>query len=472
MGVFALAYFLLNSWLVASRIAVDRHVSPIDVWRRSFIWLSVNHFCGASVAVLLVGNNRSIDVLFVGLVMPVLLVLHFTFKVSMQRIEDAYRHVEQVNTLYLSTIRTLAMAIDAKDQITHGHIRRVQVYAVGLARRLSITDESLIKAIEAAALLHDTGKLAIPEYILNKPGKLTPVEFDKMKEHADIGADILSAIDFPYPVVPIVRHHHENWDGTGYPDRLRGTDIPIGARILSVVDCFDALTSDRPYRPRLTDEAALKILNDRRGSMYDPLIVDVFCRVHREIAPDPSADSPVSATLDAIVYRPHRSTTFVDVDEQDGALTLFHHAARSPSTVCTCPKVTDRDFWPNLKEAIPFSLGIIFVNDPTTNELAVGQAFGDRASIVEGVTIPLGHRLSGWVAVNRQPILNSDARLDLGELASRASLRSCLSAPLDQRNGTVGVITLYSDSAEGFDERDLGVIQQMVTHVLFLEGIG
>ena len=114
------------------------------------------------------------------------------------------------------------------------------------------------------------GKLAIPEYILNKPGKLTPAEFEKMKQHARIGADILSEIDFPYPVVPIVRHHHENWDGSGYPDGLVGDEIPIGARVLSVVDCFDALTSDRPYRPRLPDDEALAILKDRSGVMYGP----------------------------------------------------------------------------------------------------------------------------------------------------------------------------------------------------------
>ena len=210
----------------------------------------------------------------------------------MGRVEDSNQHLVELNILYLSTIETLAMAIDAKDQITHGHIRRVQTYAVGLAKHIGVSDDRLIKAIEAAALLHDMGKLAVPEYILNKPGKLTAAEFDKMKLHAAVGADILSAIDFPYPVVPIVRHHHENWDGTGYPDRMTGTNIPIGARILSVVDCFDALTSDRPYRPKLTDEDALAILRERRGSMYDPLIVDAFVRVHKEIAPEQQSSVP------------------------------------------------------------------------------------------------------------------------------------------------------------------------------------
>src|SRR3954465_76456 len=193
------------------------------------------------------------------------------------------------------------MAIDAKDQITHGHIRRVQSYAVGLARRVGVADETLIKAIEAAALLHDMGKLAVPEYILNKPGKLTSAEFEKMKLHASIGADILSAIDFPYPVVPIVRHHHENWDGTGYPARIKHTDIPIGARILSVVDCFDALTSDRPYRPRLSDEEAMEILMQRRGSMYDPLIVDTFAKVHREITPEAQANVASDHVLSELI---------------------------------------------------------------------------------------------------------------------------------------------------------------------------
>src|SRR5437763_8743881 len=217
----------------------------------------------------------------------------------MGRVEDANKHVEQLNRLYLSTIETLAMAIDAKDQVTHGHIRRVQLHATNLAKQVGVRDDRLLKAIEAAALLHDMGKLAVPEHILNKPGKLTPAEFEKMKLHASVGAEILSAIDFPYPVVPIVRHHHENWNGTGYPDGLKGTEIPIGARILSVVDCFDALTSDRPYRPRLSDADALRILLERRGTMYDPLVIDVFTRVYKDIAP-PQESEPSKIGLSAI----------------------------------------------------------------------------------------------------------------------------------------------------------------------------
>ena len=151
-----------------------------------------------------------------------------TLKTALGRVEDANKHVEELNRLYLSTIETLAMAIDAKDQITHGHIRRVQKYAVGLARHLGVKDKSQIQAIEAASLLHDMGKLAIPRYILNKPGRLTPIEFEKMKAHASIGADILSAVAFPYPVVPIVRHHHESWKVS---DILTVSAVPLSPSV-------------------------------------------------------------------------------------------------------------------------------------------------------------------------------------------------------------------------------------------------
>ena len=248
-------------------------------------------------SLLLVVALRQVHFSAILLIPPLLLVTYLTLRSSFGRLEDAERHVEKLNRMYLSTVETLATAIDAKDEVTHGHIRRVQAAAVGLAREIGITDEETLKAIEAGALLHDTGKIAVPEHILNKPGKLTPAEFEKMKLHAPIGAEILASIDFPYPVVPIVRHHHENWDGTGYPDEIRGEDIPIGARILSVVDCFDALTSDRPYRSRMTNEAAVAILLERRGTMYDPAIVDAFVAAHARLMP---AETPMHPAARAV----------------------------------------------------------------------------------------------------------------------------------------------------------------------------
>ncbi len=290
----ALVYFLLNSGLIAIAISFELQRTAYSIWRNNFFQLGLNYFGGASVAALVVSYTQNINATVLGVIVPLLIVSYLSFRTSMGRLEDTERHLARVNALYMSTVETLAMAIDAKDQVTHGHIRRVQLYALALANALGLEDRDQLKALEAAALLHDTGKLAVPEYILNKPGQLTPSEFNVMKLHAGVGADILSSIPFPYPVVPIVRHHHEQWNGRGYPAGLASTDIPIGARILAVVDCFDALTSDRPYRAKLNVDEAFAILRERSGTMYDPLIVDTFIRVFSSIETPPNVPEPRS----------------------------------------------------------------------------------------------------------------------------------------------------------------------------------
>ncbi len=474
--LFALAYFGLNSWLITFVIALEKRVDPFKVWKTSFGWLSLNYFGGASVAFLLVGYNRTINLGYVGAILPLLLVLYFTFKAATGRVEDADKHVEQLNGLYLSTIETLAMAIDAKDQVTHGHIRRVQLHATSLAREVGVRDETLLKAIEAAALLHDMGKLAVPEYILNKPGKLTDAEFEKMKLHASVGADILSAIDFPYPVVPIVRHHHENWDGTGYPAGLKGTDIPIGARILSVVDCFDALTSDRPYRPRLSDQEALQILIDRRNSMYDPLVVDTFLKVHGSNPREIPRTGPPSEVLNTIAHSrrstptEHSSGTLDEITASaDEMLTVYELARALAGHVS--PGDAGDVIAKHLRRLIPSSLCVFYLVDPASDEIEARHVVGEGASLVRGLRITLGQRLSGWVAANRQTISNSDPTLDLGDAARSHSLglRSCLSTPLLSGDQLVGVLSLYSGEANRFNDdhrRIIEVVARQIAHIL------
>jgi HD-GYP domain-containing protein (c-di-GMP phosphodiesterase class II) len=175
-------------------------------------------------------------------------------------------------------IDALARAMAARDESTAHHAQRVQRYAVALAAEVCLGDARMIAAIDAAALVHDVGKLGIADRLLQKPGPLTADEYDRVKQHAVIGADILVAVALPGLAV-IVRHHHENWDGSGYPDGLSGATIPLGARVLSVVDCYDALTSDRPYRRALSHTCAMTMIRQRRGTMYDPAIVDAFLRI-------------------------------------------------------------------------------------------------------------------------------------------------------------------------------------------------
>lgn len=452
--LFTLSYFLLNSWLVTVALALEEDKPPFSIWRHNFLWLSVNYFGGGSVAGLLVTYTREIDLTTLGIIVPLLLISYLTFKTSLGRIEDANQHLMQVNKMYLSTIETLAMAIDAKDQITHGHIRRVQRLAVGLAKSMGLNDDIQIKAIEAAALLHDMGKLAIPEFILNKPGRLTSNEFDVMKQHANIGADILGSIHFPYPVVPIVRHHHESWDGSGYPDRLRGVAIPLGARILSVVDCFDALTSDRPYRPRLSVEDAIAVLVQRRGSMYDPLIVDKFIEAQQELSELAADDQTQTDAIDSIptklrIAPEPPAPALGETNHRLPLKALSLLRSIKPSPLGTSIEDLGLIVSKQLSKLTKFSAIALYC--VTDNEQSIRCRYADSslAELVDGPDIPLGEKLSGWVAAHRTPIWNSDATLDLpSDVARRSNVALGSSVPLLDGDVIVGTLTLYSAAGD------------------------
>ncbi|MGE3343238.1 MAG: HD domain-containing phosphohydrolase [Vicinamibacterales bacterium] len=461
----ALGYFLLNSGLVATAMAFERHVSVFSFWRSNFLWLGLNYLGGASFAALIVSYRQQFDLTMLSVIVPLLIITYLTFRTSLGRLEDANRHVTQLNELYVSTIETLAMAVDAKDQITHGHIRRVQVYATELARRLGVKEESQIRAIEAAALLHDMGKLAIPENILNKPGRLSDAEYDKMKQHAAIGADLLSAIRFPYPVVPIVRHHHEFWNGKGYPAGIAGTDIPLGARILSVVDCFDALNSDRPYRPKLSPEEAFSVLLERRGTMYDPLVVDTFIDSYDEIAPIAIAAGEQARSLIT-------PGTFSDGAGIDGTLDKIRASATSASQILEATKGLSTA--PNqaaafglaarhVRQATPAAVCALFLHDEASRLLRCSEATGDKSEGLLGLEINWGERISGWVASHKQAISNSDPMLDLGPLAVsfRSRLRSALVVPLVAGDTVIGVMSAYAFDENAFKTEHRYAMEQV-----------
>ena len=442
----ATSYFVLNSFFVAMALALEKATNAFVIWKNNFLWLSVNYFGGASVAALLVSYTKTVDLTVLGIVGPLLIITYLTFKTSFSRIDDATQHLEELNKLYLSTIETLATAIDAKDQVTHGHIRRVQRQALGLAHALGLKDKGQLQALEAAALLHDTGKLIVPEHILNKPGKLTPGEFDRMKGHAAAGAEILSAIRFPYPVVPIVRHHHENWDGSGYPDGLRGTDIPIGARILAVIDCFDALTSDRPYRRRLSDAQAMEILMQRRGSMYDPLVVDTFASVKDQLQ-----EATTGAEIPILTRR--------SLGEADRA---------ASAVISTSRRVNDEDFaaacqtvLSSVREATNATLTMMYLRDHNRDEaFCVGASPSNQKSL-ESHSMALGSGISGWVIANGRAMVNADAALDFTSQTPGHSVIRCTAVPITVDGETVGALACYSDDPRGFGDRDVAVIENI-----------
>jgi len=465
----AAIYFLLNSSLIATAVALESGKAPHVVWREHFMWLGVGYFAAASMAFCVTFITQQIGLTAIAVVIPVLITFHLTLRASFGRVEDARRHVSQVDRLYTSTIETLAMAIDAKDDVTHNHVRRVQAYAKALAEAIGVQDAETLKAIDAAALLHDTGKLGVPERILNKPGGLTTVEFEQMNRHVDIGADILTLVDFPFPVVPIVRCHHENWDGSGYPAGIAGNDIPIGARILSVVDCFDALTSDRPYRKRLPDENAIAILIERRGRMYDPLVVDCFIRIYKNVHVSDHMDGPERDVLRRISAGKRaglpddtemldRLTAPLPVgDEMLAFVSLARLAAGNVSLADVLALSTHL-----VKHLAPGSTGVWFVREG--DHLVAADTFGPAAVLLRGLTIGVGDRVSGWVAGNRQVMVNADAVLDLGPLASSVdpALHHCLAVPFPP-GPCAGVLTLYSP--EPYADNHGRLLQMIVPHV-------
>src|SRR6185312_15187629 len=240
------------------------------VWNENFLWSAPSYFVGAGVAAGSLTIPGLLSVWWVlRLALAPLYVTYHGYKVYLGRIEDEQRHVREMADLHLATIEALALAIDAKDQTSQSHIRRVQLYAAALARALGMT-ENEIQGVKTAALLHDIGKLAVPEHILSKPGPLTQEEFQKIRIHPQVGAEIISGVPFPYPVAPLIMSHHERWDGKGYPAGSKGEDIPLGARILSVVDYFDALMSERPYHKAMSLDAAVGLLRQEAGKALDP----------------------------------------------------------------------------------------------------------------------------------------------------------------------------------------------------------
>jgi putative nucleotidyltransferase with HDIG domain len=444
-------YFLFNSVLNAVAVAIETRQNPYRVWR-DFVFFALNNFGGASAALLIAGNSFVV----LAVVAPLVVISWFTFKASMARVEDANQHLLELNRLYLSTVETLAMAIDAKDQITHGHIRRVQVYARGLAESLDIEDTATLQAIDAAAVLHDMGKIGVPERILNKPGKLTPSEYDVIKGHTTIGAKILSNVDFPYPVVPIVRSHHENWDGTGYPDGLDAENIPIGARILAVVDCFDALTSHRPYRPALSDEEALAIVTARRGTMYDPRIVDLFLLLQPQLSIEANTPGRDASAFDELLHSPPAPPEVVEStgtasEEVTAQLLSLSDLANELAGHTTVEDLAVALGW-RVRQTVPCDLLVFYLRDRLTDDLIAAHASGADAEALRGVRLGVGEGVSGWVALNRTTIRNSNGALDLGDRRALLAqpLDSVLATPLCARDVVVGVLSLYGIDREAF----------------------
>jgi diguanylate cyclase (GGDEF)-like protein/putative nucleotidyltransferase with HDIG domain len=395
-------------------------------------------------------------VALIGLV--IFVVVLYSSELHAAKLEAERRHAKEIAGLHLRTIEALAVAIDAKDNTTHQHLERVVIYAEAIGKELNLPENEL-KALRTAALLHDIGKLAVPEYIISKPGRLTEEEFEKMKIHTVVGAEILERVQFPYPVVPIVRSHHERWNGSGYPAGLKGEEIPIGARILAVVDSFDALSSDRQYRRALSREEAMAALKKDAGTLYDPTIVEILEKIYRKIEPfpEPPAKERHKTTPPVKIDRACVPSSGFSVEKVGDTSSALYSIAQAREELQILYELTQalgnslsvdetlRLVAEELQKLIRFdAIAVYLIRE---GKLIPRFVEGVNASLLARMQIPLGEGLSGWVAANGKCSLNGNPAVEPGYTQDPhqfSRLRCALSVPLDSPKGILGALTLYS----------------------------
>ncbi len=477
------AYFLINTLLVAEVIALTEKREFGKTWSGFYLWSFSNYLVGGVLACAVAWSNAHLGWQASAMLVPVGYLLYRSYRLYLGKLEDEKKHVEHMASLHLRTIEALALAIDAKDHTTHDHLQRVRVFAMEVGQEMGLAEGDL-EALRAASLLHDIGKLAVPEHIINKPGKLTPEEFDKMKIHPIVGGEILERVNFPYPVVPIVRAHHERWDGKGYPDGLSGEGIPIGARILAAVDCLDALASDRQYRRALPLPEAMAEVARGAGTQFDARVVEVLQRRYKELESKARAlcDQPEAKKLSTDVKvtngrapaagfesakpaarREDFMASIVAARREAQILLEFSSdVGRSLSLHETLSLVATR-----VGKLVPYNTAAIYL--VRGGKLIPEYVIGDDFRVFAALEIPIGEGLTGWVAQNRQAILNGNPAVESGYLkgSSAAScMSSALAVPLVRGEDEVlGVLAVYQSEADGFSSDHLRILLGMAEKI-------
>ena len=452
----ATVYFVLNTGFIATAIALTSRDNIATVWNGNFLWSAPSYFVGALAAAVAATVVEHAGYWLAPLTFAPLYLTYRTYKVYMGRIEDEQRHVLQTSDLHLATIEALARAIDAKDQTAHTHIRRVQVYAAGLARAIGLQDSD-IQGIKTAALLHDIGKLAVPEHILSKPGPLTQEEFQKIRIHPQVGAEIIAAVPFPYPVAPLILSHHERWDGKGYPQGLCGEQIPLGARILTIVDYFDAVSTERPYHKALSHEGAIVLMKHESGKALDPALVTTFIDMLPELiaaaaAEQRKADRPIEtvehvfsgSTAAGLVPERVSQSAFENIALAHREIYALYEIAQAMGTSLgvadTMALISSK-----LTNIMPWSASDLFLYHADTDNLKCVYASGIDAPKLLNLTVRNGEGLCGWVARNRRTIVNGHpgVTFDAVGVVSPIELKSAIVCPLFFNDTLIGALSLY-----------------------------
>ena len=461
----ATVYFILNTGFIATAIALASRDSISSVWNTNFVWSAPSYFVGAGAAAVAATVVERAGFWWAPLTFAPLYLMYRTYQVYMGRIEDEQRHASQTSDLHLATIEALARAIDAKDQTAHTHIRRVQMYATGLARAIGLQHAD-IQGIKTAALLHDIGKLAVPEHILSKPGPLTQEEFLKIRIHPQVGAEIIAAVPFPYPVAPLILSYHERWDGKGYPQGLQGEEIPVGARILTIVDYFDAVTTERPYHKALSYEGGVGLMKHESGKALDPALVKTFVELLPSLVAEAAAEDLKAQRSVALVAPVLGGSTAAGLVPERVPQSVFENIALAHREIYalyeiaqamgTCLGVADTMalISSKLTNIVPWSACALFLFEPESDSLTCAYASGVDAPGLLGLTLENGDGLSGWVTRNRRAIVNGIPRVtfDAVGLPAPIDLKSAIVCPLLFNDTLIGTLSLYHVDATRYTE--------------------
>jgi len=483
--VLATTWFLVNTVTLSVAISYWNNQSFWTVWLEGIRLALLNFFGSAAAAGLVTIFYAKAGFYIFLLSLPIAVVLYQLYLSYIERYEQAEAHISELNRLYFQTIETLSSAVEAKDRYTHGHIKRVQIYAVELARCLGIEDRKELSAIQAGALLHDIGKIAIPEYILNKPTVLTETEFEKMKIHPVVGANMLSRIAFPYPVLPMVKSHHERWDGNGYPDRLKGEEIPFNARILSVVDCYDALTTNRPYRSPMDRNQIVDFFRRESGRAYDPAIVATFIRSLNAIERAGNSVFVDDSDLwgirvdDSVATIPGRKLQRVEPTlAYTKALSADQRIQRELYSIFEFARVdfeclSSKDVYSfvggKLSSLIDFDVAVFYKADLATGQIVADHVEGAESAGLRGLALRLEQKLSGWVAANNQALCNLPPFPDfLSCEEPRPSFQISAIAPLNRHGTVMGAISLYRKNQQKFTDEEFRRLEMIASQTAII----
>ncbi|MEJ5366951.1 MAG: diguanylate cyclase [Bryobacteraceae bacterium] len=463
----SIVLFLVTAFPLAAATSLQEREALRRVWKNRFLWSLPYYMAGAAVAGLLLTLPKISFWYSALIIAPVALLVYYAYRLQLETLERERQHAEELASMQLHMVEALALAVESKDVAPVSDLHRMAHFCAGLGEALGLNEEQ-IRALRIAAVLHDIGQVAVPDHIMMKPGRLTPDEFQRLKIHPEIGAQILQQAGFPRLVSAIVRAHHERWDGSGYPLGLRGEQIPIEARVLAAVDMLLALNTERHYRRALSLDEAMEEVSREAGRGLDPVVVARLREIYRQL--DSHAAAGPQRSPDG---RQLRLPLPVAGETAPGFLRAIAEARKEEQLVLEFSQIlgssldldeTLNELARRLHTCVDFETMVLFLRHGDRLEAAFVE--GQHFSLFHGLALQPRSGITSNVAATMRPVLNVSPTED--PIAHRnpvaaQSLKSAMIIPLDGPNGLVGTLNLYSGRHMAFHHAQLSLLMSIAS---------